>query len=114
MAAGGSSQVTGAQGAAPQRGSAIKKSLKALTGGHSKVDIAKSAGQALRPPEADIKHPISNSTGKLRDVPMKPSNAWGVSTIKTDSGDPQKAALQQSARSGLPPAPPGGKINIMA
>jgi len=44
---------------------------------------------------------------------MKPSGA-PVPLDVPDSGDPQKAALAQSARDGLPPAPYGGKVNLLA
>lgn len=56
---------------------------------------------------------ILNMTGKHPAVPMKPVGASST-VVRTDSGDPQKAALAQSARAGLPPAPPGGKVNILA
>lgn len=56
---------------------------------------------------------IANLTGKHPDVPMRPRGAM-IKDVKTDSGDPQRAALAQSARDGLPPAPPGGKVNILA
>lgn len=56
---------------------------------------------------------ILNMSGKHPAVPMKPRGAL-YADIKTESGDPQKAALAQSARDGLPPAPPGGKVNILA
>lgn len=56
---------------------------------------------------------ILDWSGKHPAVPMKARGAL-VNIVKTDSGDPQKAALAASARSGLPPAPPGGKVNILA
>ncbi len=56
---------------------------------------------------------ILDMSGKHPAVPMKPSGAV-LNIVKTDSGDPQKAALAESARAGLPPAPPGGKVNILA
>lgn len=54
-----------------------------------------------------------NATGKHPSVPMKPRSVPAPMALK-DSGDPQKRALAQSARAGLPPAPPGGKVNILA
>ncbi|VAX23094.1 hypothetical protein MNBD_NITROSPINAE02-902 [hydrothermal vent metagenome] len=56
---------------------------------------------------------ILNTSGKNAAVPLKPRGA-PIGNIRTDSGDPQKAALAQSARDALPPAPPGGKVNILA
>lgn len=56
---------------------------------------------------------ILNTSGKHPAVPIKPQGA-PIGNVKTESGDPQKAALAQSARDGLPPAPPGGKVNILA
>lgn len=56
---------------------------------------------------------ILDFSGKHPAVPMKAQGA-PVPVDMPPSGDPQKAALAQSARDGLPPAPPGGKVNIMA
>ena len=56
---------------------------------------------------------MADMSGKHPAVPMKPKGA-PVSLAVRDSGDPQKAALAQSARDGLPSPPPGGKINILA
>ncbi len=56
---------------------------------------------------------ILNWSGKHPAVPMKPDGA-PVPLDVPDSGDPQKAALAQSARDGLPPAPYGGKVNLLA
>ncbi|MBI4828639.1 MAG: hypothetical protein HY804_07495 [Nitrospinae bacterium] len=56
----------------------------------------------------------ANAVGaRYPTFPMKGKGAI-YKDIKTQSGNPQRAALQQSARDGLPPAPPGGKINFMA
>ncbi len=56
---------------------------------------------------------ILDMSGKHPAVPMKPRGA-PLNIVKTDSGDPQRAALVDSARAGLPPAPPGGTVNILA
>ena len=56
---------------------------------------------------------ILDFSGKHPAVPMKPQGA-PVPLNTPHSNDPQRAALAQSARAGLPPAPPGGKVNIMA
>jgi len=52
-------------------------------------------------------------TGKHPAVPMKGGGA-PVPIGSSQTGDAQKSALAQSARDGLPPAPPGGKVNILA
>jgi len=56
---------------------------------------------------------ILNMTGKHPAVPMK-GRGVVFGQVKNQTGDAQKQALAASARAGLPPAPPGGKVNILA
>ncbi|MBI4665712.1 MAG: hypothetical protein HY751_04790 [Nitrospinae bacterium] len=56
---------------------------------------------------------ITDLSGKSPHVPMAGKGA-PVKISKRQTGNAQIAALQQSARAALPPAPPGGKVNIMA
>lgn len=56
---------------------------------------------------------ILDLTGKHPAVPMKPRGAI-VETGATLTSDAQKTVLQDAARAGLPPAPFGGKVNILA
>lgn len=54
---------------------------------------------------------IDDLSGKNPAMPMVGRGAL-VNIGKRQTGDAQRQALAQSARDGLPPAPPGGKINI--
>ena len=56
---------------------------------------------------------FNNTSGKNPNAPMVGRGAL-VNIGKRQTGDAQKQALAETARDALPPAPPGGKINIAA
>ncbi len=57
---------------------------------------------------------ITDFSGKHPAVPMKPKGAAGMKEVKTESGDPQRAALAQTVRDAVPSIPYGGKVSILA
>lgn len=56
---------------------------------------------------------FTNATGKNPNVPMAGRGVI-IDIGKRQTGDSQKQVLIRAAEAGLPPAPPGGKINIAA
>lgn len=56
---------------------------------------------------------FNNTSGKNPYTPMAGRGVL-VDIGERRTGDAQKKALAQTARDALPPAPPGGKINIAA
>ena len=56
---------------------------------------------------------VSDWSGKHPAVPMKARGA-PVNIVRSESGDPQKAALAHSARTDMPTAYPGGKVYLVA
>lgn len=69
------------------------------------------SGLTWTAPSKSVK--FNNTSGKNSHTPMAGRGVL-VNIGKRQTGDAQKQALAATARDALPPAPPGGKINIAA